>query len=263
MLGFISLEMAYILLGCNKDLNLSNLCNGLANMTLTKNKIDQAVDSILRKAKDEHQKRASYLGLSMLYFQVSDIDSSKKYCLMYMDGKETVEGLAQWLYMAGTAAALGMGIEAFEKYIKCFHWDPTKKEIIVKESPAKSRYKNASVASENELYEEDEHEKSIHFEPTLPLPDKIEVRTGEEEEVSYFVLKAKLFRRAKVKNDKGVEVGEWKERGLGEMKVLRPRLTGKCRLLMRREQVHTVCLNHGITKEMKLITKMIRRVLYG
>ncbi|KAK2705042.1 hypothetical protein QYM36_017173, partial [Artemia franciscana] len=122
-------------------------------------------------------------------------------------------------------------------------------------SPAKSRSKNASVASENELYEEDEHENSIHFEPIIPLPDKIEVRTGEEEEISYFVHKAKLFRMAKVKNDKGVEVSEWKERGLGEMKVLRHRLTGKCRLLMRREQVHKVCLNHGITKEMKLITK--------
>ena len=58
-----------------------------------------------------------------------------------------------------------------------------------------------------------------------------------------------------MKNDKGVEVGEWKERGLGEMKVLRPRLTGKCRLLMRREQVHTVCLNHGITERDEINNK--------
>lgn len=45
----------------------------------------------------------------------------------------------------------------------------------------------------------------------VPLPDKVEVVTGEEEEDVLYTHRAKLFR---------LVAGEWKERGLGDVKIL-------------------------------------------
>ena len=70
--------------------------------------------------------------------------------------------------------------------------------------------------------------EDICFEPLVPLPEKIEVKTGEEDEGVLFESRARLFRF----------VGEeWKERGLGVLKILQHRESGRIRLLMRREQV--------------------------
>ncbi|XP_053311054.1 ranBP2-like and GRIP domain-containing protein 4 [Spea bombifrons] len=85
-----------------------------------------------------------------------------------------------------------------------------------------------------------------HFEPVVPLPEKIEVKTGEEEEEEMFCNRAKLFRF-------DVDSKEWKERGIGNVKILRHRVSGKLRLLMRREQVLKICANHYINSDMKLM----------
>ena len=84
-----------------------------------------------------------------------------------------------------------------------------------------------------------------HFEPIIPLPDKIDVKTGEEDEEVLFSHRAKLYRF--VKEDK-----QWKERGVGDIKLLRNRQSGKIRVLMRRDQVLKICANHQITTDMKL-----------
>lgn len=42
---------------------------------------------------------------------------------------------------------------------------------------------------------------------------------------------------------------EWKERGVGNLKILRHRVTGVLRVLMRRDQVAKICLNHILNKE--------------
>ena len=73
----------------------------------------------------------------------------------------------------------------------------------------------------------------------LPIEDNcdmkpIEVKSGEEDEDVLFRERCKLFRF----RDK-----EYKERGLGDMKVLKHRETGKGRLIMRRELINLVCLN--------------------
>lgn len=81
------------------------------------------------------------------------------------------------------------------------------------------------------------------FKPIVPLPAEVIVTTGEEDETVIFSSRAKLFRFV----DK-----QWKERGLGEMKLLKHNTTGKVRVLMRREQVHKVCANHIITPEMEI-----------
>ncbi|XP_069060585.1 E3 SUMO-protein ligase RanBP2-like isoform X2 [Pleurodeles waltl] len=84
-----------------------------------------------------------------------------------------------------------------------------------------------------------------HFEPVVPLPDKVEVKTGEEDEEELFSNRAKLFR---FDND----LKEWKERGIGIVKLLRHKKSGKVRLLMRREQVLKICANHYISPNMTL-----------
>lgn len=81
------------------------------------------------------------------------------------------------------------------------------------------------------------------FKPIIPLPAEVKVTTGEEDEYVIFNARAKLFRFV----DK-----QWKERGLGEMKLLKHKITGKVRVLMRREQVHKICANHIITAEMEI-----------
>ena len=83
------------------------------------------------------------------------------------------------------------------------------------------------------------------FEPIIPLPDKINVKTGEEDEEVIFSHRAKLYRF--VAEDK-----QWKERGVGDIKLLKNRQTGKMRVLMRRDQVLKICANHQITGDMKL-----------
>uniref|UniRef100_A0A8C6R9D2 E3 SUMO-protein ligase RanBP2 n=1 Tax=Nannospalax galili TaxID=1026970 RepID=A0A8C6R9D2_NANGA len=91
----------------------------------------------------------------------------------------------------------------------------------------------------------DEDDDGPHFDPVVPLPDKIEVKTGEEDEEEFFCNRAKLFRF-------DGESKEWKERGIGNVKILRHKTSGKIRLLMRREQVLKICANHYISPDMKL-----------
>jgi E3 SUMO-protein ligase RanBP2 len=66
----------------------------------------------------------------------------------------------------------------------------------------------------------EDYEPEVVFTPVIPLPDKIEVVTGEEEEEVLLEDKAKLYRwEAATK--------EWKERGVGQAKLLRRRDSGK------------------------------------
>ncbi|XP_015228375.1 PREDICTED: E3 SUMO-protein ligase RanBP2 isoform X4 [Cyprinodon variegatus] len=99
--------------------------------------------------------------------------------------------------------------------------------------------------SDNESTHAEEDEDGPHFEPIVPLPDKVDVKTGEEEEEEMFCNRAKLYRF-------DTETKEWKERGIGNVKILRHNTKGKVRLLMRREQVLKICANHYITPDMLL-----------
>ena len=101
-----------------------------------------------------------------------------------------------------------------------------------------------TTGDHDESVTEDDHD-GPHFEPIIPLPDKIDVKTGEEDEEVMFSHRAKLYRF--VADDK-----QWKERGVGDIKLLRNRQSGKMRVLMRRDQVLKICANHQITTDMKL-----------
>ena len=104
-------------------------------------------------------------------------------------------------------------------------------------SPERTRHDSSASYTED-----------IHFEPLIPLPEQIEVQTGEEDEELLFSSRAKLYRYDK-------EVSAWKERGIGTMKILYNSEKGRSRILMRREVVHKICANHFITDDMKLTDK--------
>nr|CAI5844206.1 unnamed protein product [Callosobruchus analis] len=106
---------------------------------------------------------------------------------------------------------------------------------------------NTSLKSNTSVTSVEEHDPCPDFKPIVPLPDEVPVNTGEEDESEMFCERAKLFRHV-MNND----TAEWKERGVGLLKVLKNEATGKIRILMRREQVHKICANHFITKDMQL-----------
>ncbi|XP_054725752.1 E3 SUMO-protein ligase RanBP2 [Anastrepha obliqua] len=87
-----------------------------------------------------------------------------------------------------------------------------------------------------------EEENNTYFTPVIPLPEKIDVKTGEEDEELLYVHRAKLYRFVE---------GEWKERGLGDVKILRHKQTKKLRVVMRRDQVLKICLNHALNEEVE------------
>ena len=58
-------------------------------------------------------------------------------------------------------------------------------------------------------------------------------------------MRAKLFRFDR-------ESKEWKERGTGDVRLLKHKDNGKTRLVMRRDKTHKVCANHYVVPDMKL-----------
>ena len=44
--------------------------------------------------------------------------------------------------------------------------------------------------------------------------------------------------------DSKEDPAEWKERGTGNVKILKHSKSGMCRLLMRRDKTHKICANH-------------------
>ncbi|KAK2574568.1 Ran-specific GTPase-activating protein [Acropora cervicornis] len=86
----------------------------------------------------------------------------------------------------------------------------------------------------------------IHFEPIVNLP-KVELKSLEENEEALLKLRAKLFRF-----ETSGDENEWKERGVGEVKILKHSDSGRYRVLMRRDKTLKICANHYITKDMDL-----------
>ena len=103
----------------------------------------------------------------------------------------------------------------------------------------------ASQSTEDDAGTPEVDHDGPNFESIILLPDKIDVKTGEEDEEVMFSHRAKLYRFL-------ADGKQWKERGVGDIKLLRNRQSGKMRVLMRRDQVLKICANHQITIDMKL-----------
>jgi len=128
-----------------------------------------------------------------------------------------------------------------------FSFQPT-----FKESFEASLNKSRNSATDDSYTEE--HDPIPEFQPIIPLPDKMEEITGEENDIILFERRAKLYKYV----DK-----EWKEKGVGVLKILRNNDTDKVRLVMRREQVHKVCANHFLYDNMELKSKGEKGVVWS
>lgn len=73
----------------------------------------------------------------------------------------------------------------------------------------------------------------------------METKSGEEDEEILFKERTKLYRWDRT-------ISQWKERGIGDIKILFHPKKHSYRILMRREQVLKVCANHTITQGMEL-----------
>lgn len=91
------------------------------------------------------------------------------------------------------------------------------------------------------FHEQDEEEveqgDDVHFEPVVHLTEEIKTSTNEEREEQTFKMRAKLFRFDR-------DAKEWKERGTGDVRLLKHKENGKTRLVMRRDKTLKVCANH-------------------
>ncbi|XP_039296038.1 ran-specific GTPase-activating protein [Nilaparvata lugens] len=96
----------------------------------------------------------------------------------------------------------------------------------------------------DESYEEEEDH--THHEPIISLPE-VQVPTLEEDEEELFKIRAKLFRF-----DSSEAPGEWKERGTGDVKLLRHKTRNTVRVVMRRDKTLKICANHFVTPFMEL-----------
>ncbi|KAK8724661.1 hypothetical protein OTU49_011195 [Cherax quadricarinatus] len=85
-----------------------------------------------------------------------------------------------------------------------------------------------------------------YFEPVVTLPE-IQVKTNEEEEEEMTKLRCKLFRYHTVESP-----AEWKERGTGDVKILKNGSKKTVRLLMRQDKTLKIRANHYITPYMEL-----------
>lgn len=109
---------------------------------------------------------------------------------------------------------------------------------VVENAPAA----NARTEGENGLAADEDCSK--HYEPVVKL-EKVETKTGEEDEEVLFKMRSKLFRFSK-------ELKEWKERGTGDVRILEHRESKKVRLLMRREKTLKICMNQYVNPETEL-----------
>uniref|UniRef100_A0A8C7PFV5 E3 SUMO-protein ligase RanBP2 n=1 Tax=Oncorhynchus mykiss TaxID=8022 RepID=A0A8C7PFV5_ONCMY len=168
------------------------------------------------------------------------------------EGPSEVESLSQGgIFSFGTKSVAGFSFtdasqsrdkpNLFEKIEQPFSFTDQTKPVFGLENTAVEK----GPESDNDSTHVEEDEDGPHFEPIVPLPDKVDVKTGEEEEEEMFCNRSKLFRF-------DAETKEWKERGIGIVKILKHNTSGKVRLLMRREQVLKICANHYITPDMLL-----------
>ncbi|KAF2748894.1 hypothetical protein M011DRAFT_493650 [Sporormia fimetaria CBS 119925] len=137
---------------------------------------------------------------------------------------------------ASTAAA------ATKDIFSMFGGGPKKEK---KQEPEDDNEPSGSSKKKAEDDENPEQEVDVHFDPVVKLTEKVETKTNEELEEQVFKMRAKLF-----KFDR--DSREWKERGTGDVRLLKHRENGKTRLVMRRDKTLKVCANHYVVPEMKL-----------
>ncbi|KAL9415758.1 hypothetical protein AB3S75_039032 [Citrus x aurantiifolia] len=97
---------------------------------------------------------------------------------------------------------------------------------------------------EEEAPHNEDEDTGAQVAPIVKL-EEVAVTTGEEDEDAILDLKAKLYRFDKDGN-------QWKERGAGTVKLLKHKVTGKVRLVMRQSKTLKICANHLVLPTMSV-----------
>lgn len=164
------------------------------------------------------------------------------------EGKSSVADMASTVASTvasgATAAATGVKDSMFSMFgggVK------EKKKVEEEDEDAKNEPSGSAKAQKKDADAEEEVEQSedVHFEPVVHLTEKVETKTNEEAEDQTFKIRAKLF-----KFDR--DTREWKERGTGDVRLLKHKENQKTRLVMRRDKTLKVCANHYVIPGMKL-----------
>ncbi|CAG9559179.1 unnamed protein product [Danaus chrysippus] len=104
--------------------------------------------------------------------------------------------------------------------------------------------KEESVKRNSESEDTESSEHDPHYEPIVSLP-LVDIPTNEEEEEELVKIRARLYRY-------DVQDHEWKERGTGDIKLLRHTVNNSVRVVMRRDKTLKVCANHFITPDIRM-----------
>lgn len=83
-----------------------------------------------------------------------------------------------------------------------------------------------------------------HYEPIVSLP-LVDLCTNEEHEEELCKIRARLYRYNAVDH-------EWKERGTGDIKLLRHKDNHSVRVVMRRDKTLKICANHFVTPDIEM-----------
>ena len=90
-------------------------------------------------------------------------------------------------------------------------------------------------------------ERDIQVKAIVQL-EKVELEKNEDDETEVFKMRAKLYRYFVDEEDGST----WKERGVGEVRILKNTKTLGYRLIMRRDQTLKICLNHSLLPRMEI-----------
>mmetsp|Transcript_51588 Transcript_51588/g.122751 ORF Transcript_51588/g.122751 Transcript_51588/m.122751 type:complete len:291 (+) Transcript_51588:153-1025(+) len=93
--------------------------------------------------------------------------------------------------------------------------------------------------SDGEAADEEEVTTVQGWSPSITLEVRDQIEFGDEDEEQLYAQRSKLFRWRE---------GEWKERGIGEARLLKSKASGHVRFLMRQEKTGKIVANHSVIK---------------
>lgn len=142
-----------------------------------------------------------------------------------------------------TASAAATGVK--DSVFSMFGGGAKKEKKVEEDDAGEPSGSSKAKKTDDDDDKAEEEEADVHFEPVVHLTKEVETKTHEEAEEQVFKMRAKLF-----KFDR--DSREWKERGTGDVRLLKHKESGKTRLVMRRDKTLKVCANHYVTPDMKL-----------
>ncbi|KAF7720271.1 Uncharacterized protein PECH_003388 [Penicillium ucsense] len=141
-------------------------------------------------------------------------------------------------------------VKTTDNVFSMFGGGPKKEE---KKEDEEENDRSGSAKAQKAEKKDDEKEEDVEADKVVAdaswvkteLKEVVETKTHEELEEQVFKMRAKLFKF-------DPESKEWKERGTGDVRLLKHKENQKTRLVMRRDKTLKVCANHYVVPEMKL-----------